>query len=44
MELLAFLNPTFVLLLTGGTMLGIIFGVIPGLTATMAVAVCLPLT
>src|SRR5690606_34202163 len=44
MELLEILNPTFVLLLTGGTILGIIFGVIPGLTATMAVAVCLPLT
>ena len=44
MEFLEFLNPTFVSLLAGGTILGIIFGVIPGLTATMAVAVCLPLT
>ncbi len=44
MEFLGLINSTFILLLTGGTILGIIFGVIPGLTATMAVAVCLPLT
>jgi putative tricarboxylic transport membrane protein len=44
MELFGFVTPLFVLLLAGGTALGIVFGVIPGLTATMAVAVCLPLT
>lgn len=32
------------LLIFGGTALGIIFGAIPGLTATMAVALCLPVT
>jgi len=31
-------------LITLGTLLGIIFGLIPGLTATMAVAICLPIT
>lgn len=31
-------------LIIGGVALGIIFGAIPGLTATMAVALCLPLT
>ncbi|MBL1406392.1 MAG: tripartite tricarboxylate transporter permease [Rhizobiales bacterium] len=44
MELFEFLTPLFVLLVMGGTFVGIIFGAIPGLTATMAVAVCLPLT
>jgi putative tricarboxylic transport membrane protein len=44
MELFSFVTPLFVLLIAAGTFLGIIFGVIPGLTATMAVAVCLPLT
>lgn len=39
-----FITPLFCLLIVGGTFLGIIFGSIPGLTATMAVAVCLPLT
>ncbi len=39
-----FITPLFCLLIIGGTFLGIIFGSIPGLTATMAVAVCLPLT
>jgi len=32
------------LLIIGGTALGIIFGSVPGLTATMAVALCLPAT
>ncbi|TJV16241.1 MAG: hypothetical protein E5Y18_20815, partial [Mesorhizobium sp.] len=44
MELFGFVTPLFVLLIAGGTAIGIVFGVIPGLTATMAVAVCLPLT
>lgn len=44
MELFEFITPLFVLLALGGTLVGIIFGSIPGLTATMAVAVCLPLT
>ncbi|WP_226628642.1 tripartite tricarboxylate transporter permease [Alloyangia pacifica] len=38
------LTPLFVSLIVGGTLIGIIFGAIPGMTATMAVAVCLPLT
>ncbi|WP_308918237.1 tripartite tricarboxylate transporter permease [Jannaschia sp. LMIT008] len=37
-------TPTFLLLVLGGTFTGIVFGAIPGMTATMAVAVCLPLT
>ncbi|WP_138470657.1 tripartite tricarboxylate transporter permease [Poseidonocella sp. HB161398] len=44
MDILAFLSPLFVLLIIGGTLVGIIFGAIPGMTATMAVAVCLPVT
>ena len=44
MELFGFITPLFILLITGGTALGLVFGIIPGLTATMAVAVCLPLT
>lgn len=32
------------LAIIGGVVVGIIFGAIPGLTATMAVALCLPLT
>ncbi|SMX46055.1 tripartite tricarboxylate transporter permease [Actibacterium lipolyticum] len=42
--MLELITPLFVLLIVGGTMVGIIFGSIPGMTATMAVAVCLPLT
>ncbi|BDH60344.1 C4-dicarboxylate ABC transporter permease [Lysinibacillus sp. PLM2] len=38
------LNVTTILLILGGTILGLIFGSIPGLTATMAVAICLPIT
>lgn len=32
------------LLIFGGVILGLIFGSIPGLTATMAIAICLPIT
>lgn len=38
------LTPMFLSLIVGGTLVGIIFGAIPGMTATMAVAICLPLT
>ncbi len=38
------ITPLFLSLIVGGTLVGIIFGSIPGMTATMAVAVCLPLT
>lgn len=38
------ITPLFLSLVIGGTLIGIIFGAIPGMTATMAVAVCLPLT
>ncbi|KEA64437.1 Tricarboxylate transport membrane protein TctA [Marinobacterium lacunae] len=44
MEFLALLSPEFFLLSAVGCLVGIIFGAIPGMTATMAVAVCLPLT
>ncbi|MGV8853329.1 MAG: tripartite tricarboxylate transporter permease [Devosia sp.] len=44
MEILGYLTPLFVSLVVGGTFVGIIFGAIPGMTATMAVAICLPLT
>ncbi|MCP1327916.1 tripartite tricarboxylate transporter permease, partial [Halomonas sp. 707D4] len=44
MDFLAFIDFTFLLLVGFGTLVGIIFGAIPGMTATMAVAVCLPLT
>ncbi|GGB78612.1 C4-dicarboxylate ABC transporter permease [Marinobacterium zhoushanense] len=44
MEFLALLSPEFFLLSAAGCLIGIIFGAIPGMTATMAVAVCLPLT
>src|SRR5699024_9678886 len=32
------------LMLTAGVLLGITFGAIPGLSATMAIALCLPIT
>jgi putative tricarboxylic transport membrane protein len=38
------LMPESLLLLTIGIVVGIIFGAIPGLSATMAIALCLPLT
>ena len=44
MELLGIMTPLFFLLIVGGTFVGIVFGAIPGMTATMAVAICLPLT
>ncbi|SBR45039.1 MULTISPECIES: tripartite tricarboxylate transporter permease [unclassified Halomonas] len=44
MEFLSLFDITFFLLAGFGTLVGIIFGAIPGMTATMAVAVCLPLT
>lgn len=44
MEFLSELTPLFFLLAMSGTLVGIVFGAIPGMTATMAVAVCLPLT
>jgi putative tricarboxylic transport membrane protein len=44
MDLIASLSPIFYLLIPIGVIIGIIFGAIPGMTATMAVAVCLPLT
>tara|TARA_R110000751_G_scaffold71404_2_gene144513 strand:- start:2305 stop:3849 length:1545 start_codon:yes stop_codon:yes gene_type:complete len=44
MEFLSLFDVTFFLLAGFGTLVGIIFGAIPGMTATMAVAVCLPLT
>lgn len=44
MEFIALLSPEYFLLAGVGCLIGIIFGAIPGMTATMAVAVCLPLT
>lgn len=44
MEFLSLLSPLFFLLVGVGVVIGIIFGAIPGMTATLAVAVCLPLT
>ena len=38
------LNIYCLLLILGGVVIGIIFGSLPGLTATMGVALCLPLT
>ena len=44
MDVLGLVTPLFLFLIFSGTLIGIIFGAIPGMTATMAVAVCLPLT
>src|SRR5699024_11680989 len=33
-----------ILLIVAGVLLGLVFGSIPGLTATMAIAICLPIT
>ncbi|MHC1551543.1 tripartite tricarboxylate transporter permease [Phyllobacterium sp. K27] len=44
MDFLSLITPLFLTLIFSGTVVGIIFGAIPGMTATMAVAVCLPLT
>ena len=38
------LNPASILLMIAGVAIGIIFGSIPGLSASMAVALMLPLT
>lgn len=40
----AILDPQCMVLIFGGVILGIIFGAIPGLSATMAIALCLPMT
>lgn len=40
----AIMNPLCILLIIAGTVVGIIFGALPGLTSTMAIALCLPLT
>lgn len=40
----AFLEPTVFLAIAAGTILGLIFGSLPGLTATMGIALLLPLT
>ena len=44
MDFLSNLDLMYFVLILSGTMIGIVFGAIPGMTATMAVAVCLPLT
>ncbi|MBR0567564.1 tripartite tricarboxylate transporter permease [Azoarcus sp. L1K30] len=44
MEALFSLDLSYYLLVSLGVLIGIIFGAIPGMTATMAVAVCLPMT
>ena len=44
MDVFELITPLFIALVIGGTFVGLIFGAIPGMTATMAVAVCLPLT
>ena len=44
MDVFALLSPMFFVLAACGALIGIFFGAIPGMTATMAVAVCLPLT
>ena len=36
------LNPTTFIMLAGGTILGVIFGAMPGVSASMAVALALP--
>lgn len=38
------MNPACILLIVAGVIVGIIFGALPGLTATMAIALCLPIT
>lgn len=44
MDILFSLDASYFLLVSLGVLIGIIFGAIPGMTATMAVAVCLPMT
>ena len=38
------LNPSAIMWVFVGTLVGILFGCIPGLTATMAIAMFLPMT
>ncbi|RGZ00395.1 tripartite tricarboxylate transporter permease [Clostridium sp. AM58-1XD] len=40
----AIANPACLGLIIAGTVIGIIFGALPGLTSTMAIALCLPIT
>ncbi|MGI6030076.1 MAG: tripartite tricarboxylate transporter permease [Eubacteriales bacterium] len=42
--LMSIMNWQVMLLILGGVALGIVFGAIPGLTANMAVALCIPIT
>lgn len=42
--LLSVVDPLTICLILAGVVIGIVFGSIPGLTSTMAVALCLPLT
>ncbi|QVY59790.1 tripartite tricarboxylate transporter permease [Cytobacillus gottheilii] len=44
MDLLEFFTPMTILLCFAGVFVGIIFGAIPGMTATMAIAIFLPIT
>lgn len=37
-------NPLVILMMLAGVAVGIVFGAIPGLTATMAITICLPIT
>ncbi|MBZ4691277.1 MAG: hypothetical protein JG765_2528 [Cereibacter sp.] len=41
---IAVLSPQIFLLMTTGVAVGIVFGAVPGLTAVMAIALCLPMT
>lgn len=41
---MSLLNPVSILLIAAGTLLGIVFGALPGLNTAMAVCLCLPLT
>lgn len=40
----AVMNPSCLMFIIAGTIIGIIFGALPGLTSTMAIALCLPIT
>lgn len=44
MDWMQALDLTYFLLVALGMVIGIVFGAIPGMTATLAVAVCLPMT
>ena len=41
---LTFFNPIMILIVAAGTFLGLVFGALPGLSATMGVALLIPLT